>query len=74
VIKRCQRYCEEALAFFVKDGLARKITVTVFSPRMGWLVAIIKFALNDGSRTLRIEFDDARQVWHLVGEGFVHAV
>ncbi|OYZ03507.1 MAG: hypothetical protein B7Y42_00580 [Polaromonas sp. 28-63-22] len=67
---RCKQYCEEALQWMVEDGLASDVTVTVFAPRMGWLVAMIKFAINGQARTLRFEFDQARQVWALAGEAF----
>ncbi len=69
VVQRCKRYCEEALQWFIDDGLASAITVTVFTPRMGWLVAMIRFAVNNSTRNYRFEFDEARQVWRLVGEG-----
>lgn len=69
VVLRCKQYCEEALQWFIEDGLARAITVTVFVPRSGWLAALIKFEINDGARTLRFEFDQARQLWRLAGEG-----
>lgn len=68
VVLRCKQYCEEALQWFIEDGLAKAITVTVFVPRSGWLVAMIKFEINDGARTFRFEFDEARQVWRLAGE------
>lgn len=68
VVLRCKQYCEEALQWLIDDGLARAITVTVFVPRMGWLVALIQFAINGQSRNFRFEFDDARQVWRLAGE------
>jgi phage gp46-like protein len=69
VVLRCKQYCEEALQWFIEDGLAKAITVTVFVPRSGWLAALIKFEINDGARTLRFEFDQARQLWRLAGEG-----
>lgn len=69
VVQRCQQYCEEALQWFIDDGLATVITVTVFVPRTGWLVALIKFEINDQSRSFRFEFDAARQIWRLAGEG-----
>lgn len=70
VVQRCKRYCEEALAWLIEDGLASAITVTVFVPRTGWLVAMIKFAVNGRARNYRFEFDQATQVWRLAGEGF----
>lgn len=70
VVLRCKQYCEEALQWFIEDGLAKAITVTVFVPRSGWLAALIKFEVNDGARTLRFEFDQARQLWRLAGESF----
>ena len=68
VMQRCKQYCEEALQWFIDDGLATAITVTVFVPRMGWLVALIQFAINGQSRNYRFEFDQTRQVWRLAGE------
>jgi len=68
VALRCRQYCEEALQWFIDDGLATAIVVTVFTPRMGWLVALIKFEINNQSRQFRFEFDEARQVWRLAGE------
>lgn len=68
VVQRCRQYCEEALQWFIEDGLAKAITVTVFVPNSGWLAAMIKFEINDGARTFRFEFDQARQVWRLAGE------
>lgn len=70
VVQRCQQYCEEALQWCIDDGLAKAITVTVFVPRSGWLVALTKFEINEGARTLRFEFDQTTQVWRLAGEGF----
>lgn len=69
VVKRCQQYCEEALQWLIDDGMASGITVTAFVPRAGWLVAMIKFVVNGQARTYRFEFDAARQVWRLAGEG-----
>lgn len=69
VVKRCQQYCEEALQWLIEDGLASAITVTVFVPRSGWLVAMIKFEVSGQARNYRFEFDEARQVWRLAGEG-----
>lgn len=70
VVVRCKQYCEEALAWLIEDGLASAITVTVFTPRMGWLVAMIAFQVNGQSRRFRFEFDQAKQLWRLAGEGF----
>ena len=70
VLLRCKQYCEEALEWFIEDGLASAITVTVFAPRMGWLVAMIKFEINGGARMFRFEFDQTRQLWRLAGEVF----
>ena len=70
VLVRCKQYCEEALQWFVEDGLVDKVTVATFSPRMGWLVAMIKMELNGQSRTFRFEFDQASQQWQLAGEVF----
>lgn len=69
VVRRCQQYCEEALQWLIDDGLASAITATVFVPRSGWLVVMIKIALNDQARSYRFEFDAERQVWRLAGEG-----
>jgi phage gp46-like protein len=65
---RCQQYCEEALQWFIDDGLAKAIVVTVFVPRSGWLAAIIKFQINGQERSYRFEFDQDRQLWRLAGE------
>lgn len=70
VVQRCKAYCEEALEWFIEDGLASAITVTVFAPRSGWLVALIKFEINGVARNFRFEFDEATQAWRLAGEGF----
>lgn len=70
VVQRCKRYCEEALAWLIEDGLASAITVTVFVPRIGWLVAMIKFVVNGQARNYRFEFDQTTQVWRLAGEAF----
>jgi phage gp46-like protein len=70
VVQRCKRYCDEALAWFITDGLASSIVVTVFTPRMGWLVAMIKFIINGQARNYRFEFDQSTQVWRLAGEAF----
>lgn len=70
VVLRCQQYCEEALQWMLDDGLASAITVTAFIPRTGWLAALIKFQVNGQARSFRFEFDQARQVWRLAGEGF----
>jgi phage gp46-like protein len=70
VVKRCKDYCEEALEWFIDDGLAKAINVAVFTPRMGFLVAVIKFELDGGSRNYRFEFDESTQVWRLAEENF----
>lgn len=70
VVLRCKQYCEEALAWFIKDGLAQTIAVTVFTPRAGWLAAMIGFGINGRTRNLRFEFNQATQVWSLGGEFF----
>lgn len=70
VVQRCKRYCDEALAWFITDGLASSIVVTVFTPRMGWLVALIKFIINGQARNYRFDFDQSTQVWRLAGEAF----
>lgn len=73
VLKQCQQFCEEALGWMVEDGLAKAITVTVFVPRTGWLVAIISLQINAQARTLRFAFDQSTQTWRLQGEGFANA-
>lgn len=70
VVQRCKRYCEEALGWCIEDGLASSIVVTVFTPRIGWLVAMIKFMVNGQARNYRFEFDQSTQVWRLAGEAF----
>jgi phage gp46-like protein len=70
VVQRCKQYCEEALQWLVDDGLVSTLSVTVFVPRMGWLVAMIGATLNGQSRNYRFEFDQATQVWRLAGEAF----
>lgn len=69
VVHRCKQYCEEALQWFIEDGFAKAVTVTVFVPRVGWMAAMIKFEINNGDRNYRFEFNDATQVWRLAGEG-----
>jgi phage gp46-like protein len=69
VVKRCEQYCEEALQWLIDDSMASAITVTAFVPRTGWLVAMIKFVVNGQARIHRFEFNEARQVWRLAGEG-----
>jgi phage gp46-like protein len=70
VVQRCKQYCEEAMQWFVDDGLAQAISVTAFVARRGVLAAIIRFEINGNSRTLRVEFDESTQVWRLAGEAF----
>ena len=68
VLVRCKQYCEEALQYLVDDGIVTSVLVTVFNARPGWLVALIKLAVNTGSRIYRFEFDEERQLWRLAGE------
>lgn len=68
-VQRCRQYCEEALQWLIDDGLATTVGVTVFIPRTGWIAALIKVHLDDGARGFRFEFDEARQIWRLAGEG-----
>ncbi len=70
VVLRCRQYCEEAMQWFLDDGLAQAITVTAFVARRGVLAALIRFEINGASRTLRLEFDESTQVWRLAGEAF----
>jgi phage gp46-like protein len=67
-VKRCEQYCQEALDWLVRDGLAQAVTVTAFAAKEGWLAAIIKVDLPQGSRKYRFEFDESRQIWTLAGE------
>lgn len=64
-VQRCKAYIEEALQWMIDDGLVRAMTVTVFVPRMGRLVAIVKLALSADSREFRFEWNDANQIWQL---------
>lgn len=68
VILRCKLYCEEALQWFIDDGLAKSVDVAVFRTRPGVVVAIIKIALNGSVRSFRFEYDVERQVWRLSEE------
>lgn len=70
VVNRCKSFCEEAMQWFIEDGLAQEVAVTVFVPRQGWLVAMIKFVIKGKARTLRFEFDQTQQRWQLAGEAF----
>lgn len=70
VMVRCKQYCEEALSWLVEDGLADKVTVAVFAPKMSWMVALIKIELARESRSYRFEFDQSLQQWQLAGEVF----
>lgn len=67
-MQRCKAYVQEALQWIIDDGLATSITVAVFAPRMGWLVAQVEMAVAGQVRRYRFEWDDAAQVWRLAGE------
>jgi phage gp46-like protein len=67
-LQRVRAYIEEALAWLVQDEFASGLTVTVFSPRRGWVVAEVEVALRGDARRYRFEWDDAAQVWRLAGE------
>jgi phage gp46-like protein len=67
IVKRCEQYCQEALAWMVTDELCKAVRVTVFAVA-AMLVAMIKLDLPSGSRNFRFEFDEVRQIWRLAGE------
>jgi phage gp46-like protein len=69
IVQRAKLYCEEALAWLVEDKLCTAVVVTAFAAAPGYLSAIVKLELNGQSRSLRIEFDQTRQLWALSGEG-----
>jgi phage gp46-like protein len=68
IVKRCEQYCQEALAWMVTDRLCAAVTITAFAVPGSALVAMIKLDLPSGSRNFRFEFDEARQLWRLAGE------
>lgn len=67
-IVRARAYIEEALAWLIDDGLASKVTASVFAPRRGWLVAQVEIVLASDARRYRFEWNDDAQVWRLAGE------
>ena len=67
IVKRCEQYCQEALAWLVTDGLCTTVVVTAFGMQ-GFLAAIVKLELASSSRKFRFEFDEATQVWRFAGE------
>lgn len=67
IVKRAEQYCQEALAWMVTDGLCTAVVVTAFGME-GFLAAIVRLELANGSRKFRFEFDEATQVWRLAGE------
>lgn len=68
IVKRCEQYCQEALAWMVTDKLCAAVTVTAFAVPGSALVAMIKLDLPSGSRNFRFEFDELQQLWRLAGE------
>jgi phage gp46-like protein len=70
VVQRARRYFREALQWLLDDGLAQRLDVAGFIPRMGWLVVDVVLGLAEGSRRFRFEWNDQRQVWRLAGETF----
>ncbi len=70
VLLRCKQYVEECLAWCLDDGLATAVNVAVFTPRVGWLVAVVGFMLNGVARNFRFEFDQEQQRWRLGQEAF----
>ena len=69
-LDRCKAYCQEALHWLVDDGAADRVSVAVFAPRMGWMVARIEIGLASDSTVYRFEWDDSAQVWRVAQEGF----
>lgn len=67
-LQRARTFIQEALAWLVTDGFAKRVDLAVFSPRTGWLVAEVTLVLDAGSRRYRFEWSDERQVWTLAGE------
>ena len=70
VVQRARRYFREALQWLVDDGLAERLDVSAFTPRMGWLLVDVIVSLVGDSRRYRFEWSDAAQVWRLSGESF----
>lgn len=48
VLRRAKDYAEEALAWLIDDGVARRVSVTPSVPRQGWLWLDISIDLADG--------------------------
>lgn len=48
VVRRAKDYAEEALAWLIDDGVARRVSVTPSVPRQGWLWLEIRIDLADG--------------------------
>lgn len=48
VLRRAKDYAEEALAWLIDDGVARRVSVTPSVPRQGWLWLDIRIDLADG--------------------------
>ena len=49
VLERARHYAEEALTWFVEDGVATAVQVTATNPRQGWLVLEVTVTLSDTS-------------------------
>jgi phage gp46-like protein len=67
-LQRLRAYIREALQWIVEDGLARKLDVAVFAPRVGWYIAQVDIELRDDNRRFRFEWNPEAQVWRLAGE------
>lgn len=48
VLRRAKDYAEEALAWLIDDGVARRVSVTPSVPRQGWLWLDIRIDLANG--------------------------
>lgn len=66
-LDRARAYITEALAWLTDDGMATRIDVAVFAPRMGWIVAQIDVQLDGGARRYRFNWSDEQQIWTLAG-------
>ncbi|MFM9902130.1 MAG: phage GP46 family protein [Polaromonas sp.] len=64
-VQRCKTYIEEALQWMIDDELIVSMAVSVFVPKVGRMVAIVKLVLNGDSRDFRFEWNDVAQVWQL---------
>lgn len=67
-LQRARSYIREALYWLLDDGLATAMSVVVFVPHRGWLIAQVQLTLDGDSRRYRFEWNDAQQVWRLAGE------